>query len=142
LVSILEASAIGLMVASPASSGNLVIAQNCGNIEIRPSGQNLTYSRGQSWTTCSGYRFIFQNDSNLVLYSGVDGCLVGRCDRNENWSESVPQSVINRVRGYAILQQHEPSWRIFDRANQFLDWLNSDDGKATVGTIATIAAML
>jgi hypothetical protein len=69
LVSILGASALSLMVASPASSANLMIAQNCGNIEILPNGQNLTYRRGQSWTTCSGYRFIFQSDGNLVLYS-------------------------------------------------------------------------
>lgn len=73
---------------------------------------------------------------------GVDGCTIGRCNRNENWSENVPQSVMGRVRGYAILQQHDPSWRIFDRANQFLGWLNSNEGRSTIGTIASIAAML
>ncbi|WP_377476119.1 MAG: AbfB domain-containing protein [Microcoleus anatoxicus] len=73
---------------------------------------------------------------------GVDGCFIGRCNRNDNWSENVPPEIMSRVRGYAILQQHNPKWRVFDRGAQFLRWLNSDEGKATVSTIATIIAML
>ncbi|MCI5178486.1 MAG: hypothetical protein D3911_04025 [Candidatus Electrothrix sp. AW3_4] len=42
---------------------------NCGpNIELRPGSNNLNFQKGQSWNTCSGYRFVFQNDANLVLY--------------------------------------------------------------------------
>jgi hypothetical protein len=35
--------------------------------------RNLDYRRGTSWTTCNGYKFIFQSDGNVVLYnsSGV-----------------------------------------------------------------------
>jgi hypothetical protein len=73
---------------------------------------------------------------------GVDGCLIGRCNRNDNWSENVPPEIMSRVRGYAILQQHEPKWRLFDKGEQFLRWLNSDEGKATLTTVATIIAML
>ncbi len=46
---------------------------------------------------------------------GVDGEWVGDDDRHENWSASVPSAIIDQVRGYAILQQHEPHWKIFDR---------------------------
>lgn len=73
---------------------------------------------------------------------GVDGCVIGRCNRNDNWSENVPSDIMGRVRGYAILQQHNPTWRVFGRGEQFLRWLNSSEGKATISTIATIAAML
>lgn len=72
---------------------------------------------------------------------GVDGCYVGKCNRNENWSENVPPEIMSRVRGYAILQQHDPKWRAFNRGEQFLRWLGSNEGKATVATIATIVAM-
>ncbi|MBD3558692.1 AbfB domain-containing protein, partial [Planktothrix sp. FACHB-1355] len=73
---------------------------------------------------------------------GVDGCTIGRCNRNDNWSENVPSEIMSQVRGYAILQQHDPKWRVFDRGTQFLSWLRSDEGKATVATIATIISML
>jgi hypothetical protein len=75
---------------------------------------------------------------------GVDGELVGDDDRHDNWNETVPSGIINQVRGYAILQQHDPKWLSLAgaRAEQFLRWLNSDEGKATIATIATIAVML
>jgi hypothetical protein len=44
---------------------------NCSNnnVEIRPSARNLEFRRGREWNTCSGYKFIFQHDGNLVLYN-------------------------------------------------------------------------
>ena len=75
---------------------------------------------------------------------GVDGELVGDDDRHDNWSETVPSGIINQIYGYAILQQHDPKWLslVGDRGEQFLHWLNSDEGKATIATVATIAVML
>lgn len=75
---------------------------------------------------------------------GVDGCWIGTCNRNDNWSDSVPPSILQQVRGYAILQEHTPKWLslVGQRGEQFLRWLNSDEGKATVTTIVSIAAML
>lgn len=72
---------------------------------------------------------------------GVDGCLIGRCSRNSNWSDNVPSEIMSRVRGYAILQQNDPQWRIFDKGEQFLRWLNSDEGKATLSTVVTLIAL-
>ncbi|MEG4009856.1 hypothetical protein QUA23_27675, partial [Microcoleus sp. Pol1C5] len=74
----------------------------------------------------------------------VDGEWIGDDDRHENWSETVPSGIIDQVHGYAILQQHDPKWLslVGDRGEQFLRWLNSDDGKATIETIATIAVIL
>lgn len=39
------------------------------NIEIRTISSNLEFQRGKEWSTCSNYKFIFQNDGNLVLYN-------------------------------------------------------------------------
>lgn len=39
------------------------------NIYIKPGASNLTFRRGQEWVTSSNYKFIFQQDGNLVLYS-------------------------------------------------------------------------
>ncbi|WP_072620283.1 S8 family serine peptidase [Spirulina major] len=35
--------------------------------EIKPTTENLTFNRGQDWTTSTGYKFAFQNDGNLVM---------------------------------------------------------------------------
>jgi hypothetical protein len=72
---------------------------------------------------------------------GVDGEWVGDDDRHENWSATVPSNVLDQVRGYAILQQHDPRWRIFDKGEKFLDWLSSDEGKETIGAIVAIIAI-
>jgi len=44
------------------------VKQSCRNVEIRPTNGSLSFRRGASWQTC-GYRLVFQNDGNLVLYS-------------------------------------------------------------------------
>ncbi len=74
----------------------------------------------------------------------VDGEWIGDDDRHENWDTTVPSGIIGQVRGYAILHQHNPKWLslVADKGEQFLRWLNSDEGKATIATIATIAVML
>ncbi|NES18948.1 MAG: hypothetical protein F6K41_08475 [Symploca sp. SIO3E6] len=40
-----------------------------GNIIIQPGTTNLDYYRGQQWITPNNYKFVFQSDGNLVLYS-------------------------------------------------------------------------
>jgi hypothetical protein len=97
-----------------------------------------------------GASIILVNENRQPIWAssahayGVDGCFIGRCDRNDNWTDSVPPDILRQVRGYAILQQHDPKWLslVGQRGDQFLRWLNSDDGKATITTIGTIAAML
>ncbi|MDJ0795433.1 MAG: family 2A encapsulin nanocompartment shell protein [Calothrix sp. MO_167.B12] len=39
------------------------------NILLTPANSNLNYYQGQEWITDSGYKFIFQDDGNLVLYN-------------------------------------------------------------------------
>lgn len=75
---------------------------------------------------------------------GVDGCMIGTCNRNDNWSDSVPSDILSQVKGYSILQQHEPKWLnlVGEKGEKFLGWLRSDEGKATISTILTVAAML
>ena len=43
----------------------------CGNYAIASlSGENVGFARGRRWKLCSGNELIFQNDGNLVLFSG------------------------------------------------------------------------
>lgn len=52
---------------------------------------------------------------NSVLRKyGVYGRAIGRSKRDDAWQERVPQSVINRIGGYAIIQQHNPRPKIWD----------------------------
>ena len=44
------------------------------NITIRPTSSNLEFRKGMEWNPCSNYKFIFQNDGNLVLY-GRNGAI-------------------------------------------------------------------
>lgn len=39
-----------------------------GSRTIRPKGTNINLTRGQSIVSGNGYRFVFQNDQNIVLY--------------------------------------------------------------------------
>jgi lysozyme family protein len=36
---------------------------------LKPGATNLEFQRGQKWVTSTGYKFVFQTDGNLVLYT-------------------------------------------------------------------------
>ncbi|MCD8485773.1 MAG: S8 family serine peptidase, partial [Desertifilum sp.] len=36
---------------------------------LKPGSKDLEFRKGQQWVTSTGYKFIFQNDGNLVLYN-------------------------------------------------------------------------
>ena len=64
------ANAATLNTQSNQAENKQLIAQSCGNTEIRlTDGQSKSWGRGSSWKTCNGYTFGLQNDGNLVLYS-------------------------------------------------------------------------
>jgi hypothetical protein len=39
------------------------------NIILKPGSHSLIFRRGQEWVTPTGYKFAFQHDGNLVLYT-------------------------------------------------------------------------
>lgn len=43
---------------------------------------------------------------------GVNGRWLGKSSRTEKWQATVPKSILPRVKGYAIVQQHTPSNRV------------------------------
>jgi peptidoglycan LD-endopeptidase CwlK len=64
------ANAATLNTQSNQAENKQLIAQSCGNTEIRLiNGQSQSWGRGSRWQTCNGYTFVLQNDGNLVLYS-------------------------------------------------------------------------
>ncbi|MCJ8283563.1 MAG: hypothetical protein MJK14_28215 [Rivularia sp. ALOHA_DT_140] len=44
---------------------------------------------------------------------GVNGRWLGTSDRTEKWQATVPKRILPRVRGYAIVQQHTPTRRVW-----------------------------
>jgi|GEM_PF-2399369 len=56
---------------------------------------------------------------------GVNGRWLGTSDRTEKWQETVPKSILTKVRGYAIVQQHTPTRRVWK-------WISSDEGKRVI----------
>jgi Peptidase family M23 len=42
---------------------------------VSVGSKNSDYSRGASWSTCNGYKFIFQPDGNVVLYNSANVAL-------------------------------------------------------------------
>ncbi len=56
----------------PPSSSRPACPEN--NITIKPTSRNLEFRRGKEWNPCPNYKFIFQNDGNLVLY-GQNGAI-------------------------------------------------------------------
>ena len=57
------------------------------NIVIKPDNNNLEFPRGSEWNTCSGYKFVFQNDGNLVLYNPSGQAI---------WNTATDQSSANK----------------------------------------------
>jgi hypothetical protein len=43
--------------------------------EVKMTDRNIDYSRGSSWVSSSGHKFIFQTDGNVVLYNNAGKAL-------------------------------------------------------------------
>lgn len=70
LASLSGVNAATINTQSNQADNKQLIAQSCGNTEIRlNNGQSQWWGRGSRWQTCNGYTFGLQNDGNLVLYS-------------------------------------------------------------------------
>jgi hypothetical protein len=76
------------------------------NITITPTDKNLEFPRGTEWVTCSGYKFVFQNDSNLVLYN-PSGNLIWATGTNA----ASPDKFVVQADGNVVLyRQYTPVW--------------------------------
>ena len=62
---------------------------------------------------------------------GVDGKMIGNSNRTENWQATVPPDVLNRIEGYAIIQEHTPRSRVGD-------WIRSEEAKQIINAIIKI----
>jgi hypothetical protein len=64
--------------------------------------------------------------------------MIATCNRNDNWSDSVPLDILSQVKGYSIFQKQDSQFLelVEKRSGQFLSWLRSDEGKATISAIA------
>ncbi|MGB3649997.1 MAG: hypothetical protein WBA41_02135 [Rivularia sp. (in: cyanobacteria)] len=103
------------------------------------SNGNLN-ARTKTWTTrktsgfTGGVLIAFTDASGNAIWStqqqryGVDGKWVGNSSRTENWQAKVPPEILNRIGGYAIVQEHTPRGRA-------LDWITSPQGQSVIETL-------
>ena len=76
-----------------------------------------TWTERKYWGFTGGVTIVLTDASkNPIWYSqtqryGVDGRKIGRNDRTETWQATVPKNILDRVGGYAIVQQHNPTRR-------------------------------
>lgn len=77
-----------------------------------------TWSRRKFWGFTGGVYIVLTDASKNPIWTseqhryGVNGRRLGKSDRTEKWQATVPKSILTRVRGYAIVQQHTPSKRV------------------------------
>jgi hypothetical protein len=76
------------------------------NINISPQNSNLEFPRGTEWVTCSRYKFVFQNDSNLVLYNPS-----GQAIWSTGTNTASPDKFVVQTDGNIVLyRQYTPVW--------------------------------
>lgn len=77
-----------------------------------------TWSRRKLWGFTGGVYIVLTDASKNPIWTseqhryGVNGRRLGKSDRTEKWQATVPKSILTRVRGYAIVQQHTPTNRV------------------------------
>jgi hypothetical protein len=82
-------------------------------------------------TDASGFPIWTTNQQRY----GVDGTWIGQSDRTETWQASVPEDILPRVGGYAIIQEHTPRARVWE-------WILSEEGQRTIKAAVTIILMV
>jgi hypothetical protein len=87
---------------------------NNNNITIKTNGKNLEFARGTEWTTCSGYKFIFQNDANLVLYNPSEQAIW-----NTGTNQAAPDTFVVQADGNMVLYKDGgiPVWHTITGGN-------------------------
>jgi hypothetical protein len=98
-----------------------------GNLNARTRTWNDVKLKGFT----GGVFIAFTDASGFPIWStdqqqyGVDGKSIGRSDRTETWQAKVPPEILNRISGYAIVQEHTPRARVWD-------WVQSAEGQQTI----------
>lgn len=103
-----------------------------GNLNARTRTWNDVKLKGFT----GGVFIAFTDASGFPIWSteqqryGVDGKVIGKSDRTENWQAKVPPDILSRISGYAIVQEHTPRGRV-------LDWIRSSEGQQTIKAIVS-----
>lgn len=94
-------------------------------------------ARTKTWTNVKlkgftgGVYIVFVDASGSPVWNseqqryGVDGTMVGKSDRTENWSANVPPEIRSQIKGYAIVHEYTPRSRV-------MDWVNSPQGRELI----------
>jgi surface antigen len=101
------------------------------NIELKPGSKNLDFYRGQVWET-NGYKFVFQTDGNLVLYSQTGKAL---------WATGTESAGANRLSVQAdgnvvLYRDTTPLWATNTAGNSGAKFVIQTDGNLVVYSAA------
>ncbi len=99
-----------------------------GNITIKPTSTNLSFSRGQSWMTSTGYEFRLQTDGNLVLYSPERKALWATGTQNTGANKFAVQTDGNVV----LYHDNTPLWATNTDGNPGAYFAIQTDGNLVV----------
>ena len=94
-----------------------------------------TWSRRRFSGFTGGVFIVLTDKSGYPIWTseqhryGVDGRNIGRSNRTETWEATVPQNILDRVGGYAIVQQHTPTRRVLKKIQE---WTKSPVGKQVI----------
>ena len=98
------------------------------NIVLKPASQNLDFGRNNTWTTSNGYKFVFQGDGNLVLYSPTGKVL---------WATGTESMGANRLSiqtdgNVALYRDSTPLWATNTAGNPGATFAIQADGNLVV----------
>ncbi len=127
---ILRASVVllSLLSSTMLTSHQSLSNPNCKNeFKLTPRKEDLEFSRGKVWRTCSGYRFALQNDGNLILYNRSDLAI---------WSVSSYKKgdvfSVQRDGNSVLYRRGSPLWSTGTDGNRGASFVIQGDGNLVV----------
>lgn len=98
------------------------------SFNIKPGTNNLNFRRGQEWITSTGYKFKFQTDGNLVLYSPQGRVIWATGTENTNANLFTVQKDGNVV----LYNRGKPVWATDTEGNPGASFAIQGDGNLVV----------
>ncbi|MDY7006127.1 MAG: peptidoglycan DD-metalloendopeptidase family protein [Cyanobacteriota bacterium] len=98
------------------------------SFNLKPEGTNLDFRRGQEWITSTGYKFRFQTDGNLVLYSPQGKAIWATGTENTN----ADLFAVQRDGNVVLYDRGKPVWATDTGGNPGATFAIQGDGNLVV----------
>lgn len=98
------------------------------SFNLKPEGTNLEFRRGQEWVTSTGYKFRFQTDGNLVLYTPQGKAIWATGTENTN----ADLFAVQRDGNVVLYSRGKPVWATDTGGNPGANFAIQGDGNLVV----------